>query len=139
MDIVEELRKAQSNFKREADDADDYHSLEFALSAAWKMYHAIDRAIEAMGRAETPRMHTAQFKRLGRDLYCDVECTCLDPAFAKSQVSHLFKRKLKLTGYDDNGFFDIANAGLSHVPCKCGRVLEYQWTREGVMYRWIDD
>lgn len=80
-----------------------------------------------------------QFKQLSNDLFCDVDCQCLDPRFADSSVAHLFKRKLKLTGYADDHFFNNVNAQPREASCQCGRRLRYQWFTSHVEAEWIDN
>ena len=79
-----------------------------------------------------------QFRQLSNDLYCDVECQCPDPRFADSSVAYLFKRKLKLNGYNDDYFFSTVNAQPREVTCQCGRQLRYQWFPSHVEADWID-
>ena len=94
---------------------------------------------EATDGEQTRRsLHCYPFRALSRDLYCDIECQCLDPAFADSGVAHLFKRKVKLIGYADDHFFDQVNAEPRELPCKCGRRLRYQWFRDRVEAEWMD-
>jgi len=45
--ILEELREAQRFFKTECDESDG-RSTEHVVSAGWRMYHTIDKAILAL-------------------------------------------------------------------------------------------
>jgi hypothetical protein len=83
-------------------------------------------------------MKRKSFKPLGRDLYFELECTCPHPLFQDSDVSHLFKNKVKLRGYDDDYFFDTVNAAPRKGACSCGRTFQYQWFRDGVEAKWDD-
>lgn len=89
--------------------------------------------------ADAPPQHPPRipFRQHGNDLYCDVECNCIDPSWAGSAVAHLFHRKVKLTGYNDDNFFRNVNAAPRTVQCKCGRVLLYQWFTDGVEVSWM--
>lgn len=77
------------------------------------------------------------FRALGRDLFCDVECSCADPEWTESPVGHLFKRKIKLTGYADDYFFEKVNADAHEITCECGWRLRYQWFRDGVQIEFL--
>lgn len=79
-----------------------------------------------------------RFEAIGRDLFYKLECSCLDPAFSDSSVAHLFKRKVRLTGYADDNFFDRANAHPNRGKCVCGRAYTYQWFRDGIDINWDD-
>jgi hypothetical protein len=73
----------------------------------------------------------------GRDLYADkVECTCLDPHWKDTDVAHLFKRKISLSGYADDNFFDNVNKEPCHSACECGRKFRFQWFRSHVEFEW---
>src|SRR3990167_7823764 len=79
------------------------------------------------------------FSSLGRDLYVTTECECLDPRKADSAVAHLFHTPVTLTGYADDHFFDIVNADPRFGVCVgCGRRYEFQWRRDGVLFRWLE-
>ena len=85
------------------------------------------------------QMTLAKFENIGgRDLRCKIVCDCPDPMFADSSVAYLFKRTVRLTGYDDDNFWRNVAGNLRTVQCVCGRELEYQWTEAGVEYRWLD-
>jgi hypothetical protein len=74
------------------------------------------------------------FRALGRDLFAEIQCDCPDPQWADSTVAHLFKTKLKLTGYYDAYFFAQVNAQPRTVACpNCKREFVYRWTPEGVV------
>lgn len=76
----------------------------------------------------------------GFDLYAKpVECTCLDPRWSDSpEIAHLFKRKIKLTGYNDANFFENVHKEPRHGACECGRKFSYQWKLDGVDFEWKD-
>lgn len=79
----------------------------------------------------------APFRTLGNDLFVEIDCECLDPKFAEFKVAHLFKTKVRLTGYNDDYFFEKVNEKPRTVNCPtCKRQLFYQWTRDGVMFAW---
>lgn len=79
-----------------------------------------------------------QYDQLGNDLYCKVECNCLDPKWADTDVAHMFKRAIWLYGYADDNFFDRVNAKPLETKCECGRRLKYQWFRDGVVAEFVD-
>jgi hypothetical protein len=73
------------------------------------------------------------FRALGRDLYFDLQCTCPDPLFKDSDIAHLMKRRITLTGYADDYFFDVVNKEPRQGKCSgCGRPYTVQWFRDGV-------
>ena len=76
----------------------------------------------------------------GRDMYAQhVECKCLDPNWSdKPTVAHLFKRKIRLSGYDDNNFYDYVHKEPKNAACECGRKFSYQWFRSHVEFNWED-
>ena len=60
-----------------------------------------------------------QFRCIGgRDLAFDFRCAC--------------SRKIRLSGYADDYFFDRVNAKPTKIECNCGRNHEVQWFRDGV-------
>lgn len=73
-------------------------------------------------------------RALGRDLFADVECTCKKELVPGVMVNN----KIKLTGYNDSYFFDEVNKEPRECACKCGRILHYRWTPDGVSVRWGD-
>ncbi len=74
------------------------------------------------------------FQALGRDLFADIQCDCPDPKWVNGPVAHLFKTKIRLTGYADDYFFDQVNARPRPIACPhCKREFSYRWTREGVL------
>ena len=77
------------------------------------------------------------FRAIRRDLFFDLECTCLDPRFAHSEIAHLFKTKVHCTGYADDNFFDNVNAEPRVFKCKCGREFQIQWFPNGVEAKWL--
>lgn len=72
------------------------------------------------------------YRSLGNDLYFDLQCTCPDKSWADSEVAHLFKTKIKLTGYNDHYFFHEVNKEPREGQCQCGRKFKYQWFPDGV-------
>lgn len=75
----------------------------------------------------------------GNDIYAErIECTCLDPKWKDTGVAHLFKTKIRLSGYWDDYFFTIANSSVTHSKCQCGRKFSYQWFRSHVEFNWED-
>jgi len=79
------------------------------------------------------------YESFGRDLYAAaVECVCLDPKWKDTDVSHLFKRKIKLSGYYDDNYFDNVHKHPHTSQCDCGRKFTYQWFRDGVEFDWVD-
>lgn len=73
----------------------------------------------------------------GNDLYADkVECKCLDPKWKDSEVAHLFKTKISLSGYYDANFFDNVHKEPHEGKCQCGRKFTYQWFRDYVQFDW---
>lgn len=75
----------------------------------------------------------------GRDLYADaVECTCTNPLHADSPVAYLFKRKIRLSGYDDDNFFNNVNKEPREAACACGRKFKYQWFVNHVDFEWVE-
>ena len=80
-----------------------------------------------------------QFRSLGRDLFYDLECTCPSSLFIGTEVEHIMKHDIKLTGYADNYFFDTVNAEPRFGKCKCGRKFTYQWFRDGVVAYFLDE
>jgi hypothetical protein len=84
-------------------------------------------------------MKTLSYESMGRDLYAErVECTCPDPMFKDSTVSHLFKTKIRLSGYYDDNFFDNVNKEPINLSCNCGRKFKFQWFRDRVEFEWDD-
>lgn len=79
------------------------------------------------------------FRSHDNDLYCEINCTCLDPQFADSSGVSLFTRNITLIGYADSYFFDVVNAQPGEWSCECGRRFRFQWFRDGVSVKWIDD
>ena len=70
----------------------------------------------------------------GRDLYADLQCDCPDERYKhKPSLSHLFKTKHLLCGYNDSNFFVNVNKAPKEHVCKCGRKRMIQWTPEGVL------
>lgn len=49
---------------------------------------------------------------------------------------HLFKRKIKLSGYYDDNYFDNVHKHPHTNQCDCGRKFTYQWFRDGVEFEW---
>lgn len=88
-----------------------------------------------------PAFQLAAIERIGgNDLLCSVECNCPDSLFADSpKIAHLFKRKVRLHGYDDANFWCHVAGVVRTIECVCGRSLEYRWTPQGVEYRWQAD
>ncbi|EGL82069.1 hypothetical protein CathTA2_2432 [Caldalkalibacillus thermarum TA2.A1] len=75
---------------------------------------------------------TVEFKRLGNDLFADFQCQCPSPNFIGTDIEHLMKRKITLSGYADAYFFKVVNAEPNIFKCDCGRVYKYQWFPHGV-------
>jgi hypothetical protein len=79
-------------------------------------------------------MNRTQFDSLGRDLFAEIgECDCI--AFPDSVSLAHFKKKVWLTGYADDYFFDQVNAEPREIKCKCGAEFIYQWRRDGVWWK----
>lgn len=68
----------------------------------------------------------------GRDLVAEFECDCPNERYKDSPLAHLMKHRIKLYGYNDSNFFDNVNKEPQTLTCKCGRVYQYQWKRDGV-------
>ena len=81
---------------------------------------------------DTISLERRPFKALGWDLFFDLRCSCRDPRFADSEIADLMPYTIKLSGYADDHFFDIVNAGPSYSTCRCGRKFRFQWFRDGV-------
>jgi hypothetical protein len=74
------------------------------------------------------------------DLYAEpVECRCPSPLFEDSDIAHLMKNKIRLSGYDDTNFFDRVNAQPREGRCRCGRRYRFQWWRDGVAFAFLPD
>lgn len=69
----------------------------------------------------------------GRDLYASIECACPSPNFIGSSIEHLMKKKIRLSGYNDNYFFEVVNKDPREFKCECGRAFKYQWKPNGVL------
>lgn len=75
----------------------------------------------------------------GRDIYAEkVECVCPHPLFIDSPVSHLMTNKIRLSGYDDDNFFDNVNKEPREGQCSCGRKFKFQWFRSHVEFKWSE-
>jgi len=74
------------------------------------------------------------FKHIGgRDLSFEIECTCADKKWADDKkIGHLFKTKVRLSGYADAYFFDQVNKEPKPISCDCGNAWMVQWFRDGV-------
>lgn len=82
-------------------------------------------------------MNRSPFDSLGRDLFAEIgECDC--PAFPDSRTLSALKKKLRLTGYADDYFFDSVNAEPRELKCKCGATFRYQWRRDGIFWERLD-
>lgn len=68
----------------------------------------------------------------GRDLYAQIECSCLDKRWEGSSIYHIMKTKIKFTGYNDDYFFKVVNKEPREQVCDCGRVFIFQWKEDGV-------
>lgn len=79
------------------------------------------------------------FRALGRDLYYDLKCTCPNRLFIGTDIEHIMKQNVTLTGYADNYFFDTVNAEPRIGKCGgCQREFQYQWFRDGVEAFFLD-
>lgn len=76
----------------------------------------------------------------GNDLSYQTDCNCQDPKWADNkETGHLFKTKIRLTGYSDNYFFDEANKEPKQDSCRvCHRKYIYQWFRDGINFEFIE-
>lgn len=73
---------------------------------------------------------------LGRDLFAKIFCTCKKPAKAGE---YAFSHQIRLTGYNDDYFFNVVNANPREGKCSnCGRAFKYQWKTDGVDFEWED-
>lgn len=74
----------------------------------------------------------------GRDLYAEkVSCNCPNPKYKDDPVlAKLLPTYIRLSGYDDNYFFESANKDPQHGQCSCGRKFVYQWFRGYVEFAW---
>jgi len=69
----------------------------------------------------------------GRDLSFTLQCSCPDKRWAdKTDIAHLFKTKIRLSGYADDHFFDNVNKEPRKISCECGNSWMVQWFRDGV-------
>jgi len=83
-------------------------------------------------------MNRKPYRSLGNDLFCDaLTCSCLDSRFKNSEVAHLFKTVIKLSGYYDDHFFSEVNKEPRKAKCSCGSEFQYQWFPDGVEAKWI--
>lgn len=87
-------------------------------------------------------MKREQYRALGRDLYFDLPCGCVNPRHDPTQdvttpfyVPKEYRHILK--GYADNYFFDEVNAAPRIGKCQCGRSYQVQWFRDGIEAEWL--
>lgn len=73
-----------------------------------------------------------EYTALGNDLYCKFNCTCPEERWKDSPLRDIMKTTIRLTGYNDNYFFDEVNKEPKEVKCKCGNAYMVQWFRDGV-------
>ncbi|MGD6876828.1 hypothetical protein [Bacillus infantis] len=67
----------------------------------------------------------------GRDLSVDFLCTCPSDLFKGTEIEHLMNERIRLSGYNDNYFFNTVNAEPRQFKCKCGKEYTQQWFNEG--------
>jgi hypothetical protein len=81
------------------------------------------------------------FTQHRNDLFCDVgRCKCSNPLFKGSNVEYLIKKKVKLTGYNDDNFFNNVNKDFKQYECNdCGAFFEYRWTPDFVIVKNCND
>lgn len=84
---------------------------------------------------ETDTEKIYDYESRGNDLFCTIgQCLCPEPLFAGSSIEHLKKKKIKLTGYYDDYFFNVVNSEFKIFKCKgCGVKFNYRWTLDGVL------
>lgn len=75
-----------------------------------------------------------KFTSHSNDLFCDVgKCRCPSPTFIGSDIEHLMKKRIKLTGYWDKNFFENVNKEKRKYECGgCNMKFDYQWKTDGV-------
>ena len=72
------------------------------------------------------------FKNIGgRDLSAEFKCTCPSRLFVGTDVEHLMKEEIRLSGYADANFFENVNEEPRSFRCKCGKKYTQQWFRDG--------
>jgi len=71
------------------------------------------------------------------DLFARIYCTCDNPDWKGTEVEHIMKTNLLLTGYNDDYYFGVVNAEPHHGKCHvCGRGYTIQWKPDGVDFEW---
>lgn len=67
-----------------------------------------------------------------RDLYAKFNCTCPAKRWKDSNISHIMKTEITLSGYNDDYFFNTVNKEPREHTCTCGKVYLFQWKEDGV-------
>lgn len=78
------------------------------------------------------------FRISRNDLYFEIHCTCPDEKWIGTNIEHIMKHKIVLTGYNDSNFFNNVNKESRESKCKCGRKFRYQWFPRYIIFEWID-
>lgn len=84
-------------------------------------------------------MQQLEFESHVNDLFATIQCECPSETFKGTAIEHLMKHKIRITGYNDNYFFDVVNKEPRILDCKCGRKYQYQWTRDCVNVLQMED
>jgi len=73
-----------------------------------------------------------EFKGIGgRDLAAEFKCTYPSKLFKGTDIEHIMKETIRLSGYEDSHFFDVVNKEPRELTCRCGKEYTQQWFREG--------
>lgn len=70
----------------------------------------------------------------GNDLAVDFYCSCPSPQFKDTPIADLMKKKIYLSGYSDNYFFEEVNKEPREFTCECGKKYSQQWKNDGYVY-----
>jgi hypothetical protein len=62
----------------------------------------------------------------GRDMYATFKCICPSELFPDKPELGI-KHTIRLTGYNDDYFWDVVNKEPRELICKCGKKYKYQW------------
>ena len=78
-------------------------------------------------------MKLCSIEALGNDLYSTIgNCNCKQ--FPDNETLKDYRRYVRLSGYNDDNFFDKVNASPRSWTCSsCDAEFWYRWTRNGVM------
>lgn len=65
---------------------------------------------------------------LGNDMFAQFKCTCPSPLFKdKPELADSIKKTIRLSGYNDDYYWNVVNKEPRELTCECGKKYRYQW------------